>query len=522
MEQQYFHELFGFRIKQRKLANFAAKLFVMEPTAAGAKTLNSYELRFKAQDSGFVLAAPCIRHLDTGLAELKNPFVGSVKLAFAGFTQDRRFRERSDLPLDPPGEYVYYFNNLNPEERRTKLLLNKCVVKASERVSLHTKQFRGIIAKDPGNGIIRPRVFDCRGSRVSETQYDFIIDEYQNSYTISLARMEDGLYTVEYNGDSLTCYCAKASFIRRIPLLILEIFTDPDIAAEYRVTKTVNGVLCPDSKSFSLYFGSNAYYWRYKIIPINVPASTWLQIKTDRSGYSFDPDKVKINISQDHALFTSREAIDIPDDELTVNLYRLVWNNICRPTIVKNFYCNSDFWLARDGEYWCRQLDQNILKYKCPARYEDAWIGALPQPGGETTLYYNEAEKAIAQLSLYLVYENGKYLIKDKYEPPAPGDFTHVVLEDEDDVTIRFINKVSMSYVILYYYITDKIGQQSMYMNKFGNLYQMENIVERFFPQSKILPGDQIVYWFTYELISNKKVYTSDKFTHIFKSSFAG
>lgn len=57
-----------------------------------------------------------------------------------------------------------------------------------------------------------------------------------------------------------------------------------------------------------------------------------------------------------------------------------------------------------------------------------------------------------------------------------------------------------------------------MTMNKIGNIYQMEKVVQRFYPQLKLEKGDQIVYWFTYELI-DKQVYTSEKFTHIFNST---
>ena len=112
---------------------------------------------------GFVLAAPCIRNGETGWLELKNPFIGNVKLAFAVFTRDKYFRDRSDLPYDPPGEYVYYFNNLSPNERRTRLLLSQCSVKESERVGLHAKQFSGTLAKNERNEIILPRVLIAGG-----------------------------------------------------------------------------------------------------------------------------------------------------------------------------------------------------------------------------------------------------------------------------------------------------------------------------------------------------------------------
>lgn len=520
MEQLYLKELFSFQVEHRKRTNPDEKLFQMEPTEEGAKTLNSYGLYFKVQDKGFVIAAPCIQHTDTGLLELKNPFGGNTKLAFAVFTTDKYFFDHSDLPYDPPGEYVYYFNNLNGNERRTKLLLSKCSIKETERVKLHIKQFTGTVVKSTQQETLLPQVFNCRGNLVPKTQYDVEIDEYQNTYLLDLARMVDGLYTVEYNGERLTCYCTKASFIRRIPLFILEIFTDPDVPEKYQIIKQVNGVQYIDNKQFCLYFGINFYYWRYKIIPVKLPSSSWIKIITDQSDYTFNPDKTRIHNCQDYVQFTSEQEIDTPDEELTVNLYQLVWNSQCRlSTELKYLYCSQDFWIAQDGEFWCRELCQNAYNYKCPARYMGELIGQLPKPGGESTLYYTEDEKVIAQLTLYLVHENGNYLIKETYDPPAAGDFTHSVIENVDDVTIQFVNKVSMSYVILHYLVTDKISQQDMTMNKIGNLYQMENIVKRLYPQSKISIADQIVYWFTYELISNKKTYTSEKFTHVFKTA---
>lgn len=519
MKQQYLQALFSFRAEHKNLTNLDVGLFQMEPTEEGRKTLQSYGLHFKPQESGFVIAAPCFLADDHGLLELEHQFVGKTKLAFVVFTNDKYFFDHSGLPYDPPGEYVYYFNNLNADERRTRILLEEFSVKDSERVKLHTKQFSGEAAKNAEDEFIVPRVYDCQGKIISETQYEFTVNEYQNTYFLDLSRLPDGLYTVEYDEQILTCYCTKASFIRRIPLLILEIFIDPAVPEEYQIVKVENGIQYIDHKDFCLHFGLNLYYWQYKIIPINVPPCTWIKVQADQSPYTFTPDKIRLHQQLDYVLFTSQQKIDIPnEDEFMVNLYRVGWQAECRLTTDAYKFCLQDYGIEIDNDLRCREVVDDKCIYPCPAYcIEDELIGALPKPGGEETRYYTEDGKPFAQLTLYLVYKNGEYLITDTYDPPSdPGHFTHCVIEEQEDVTIQFRNKVTMSYVILHYKITGKIGQQDMYMNKIGNIYSMDKIVKRFFPYLKIVKGDQIVYWFTYELIT-KQVYTSEKFTHIFQ-----
>lgn len=517
MEQEFLRELFSFRIEHRNLTNAGADLFQMEPTEDGAKTLNSYGLHFKPQDHGFVIAAPCIFHADSGLLELKKEFAGSVKLSFAVFTSDKYFFDHSKLPYDPPGEYVYYFNNLNPNERRTKLLLSNYSVKENERVKLHTKEFAGPLVRDSANQYVLPHVFDCRNQIVPDNQYDLVIDESKNTYNLSLARMADGLYTVEYNGELLTAYCAKASFIRRIPLLILEIFTDPDLPEQYRICKLLDGVQYLDYKQFCLHFGFKLCYWRYKIIPVNLPSNTWIKLKTNQSGITFKPEMVRIHKCHDYVLFTSEKAIEIPNEELIVNLYRLSWDNNCRWSYQKYRFCDLDYWVGKNNDFWCRELCQNNNSYKCPARFTEELIGPLPNIGGESTLYYTENNQQFAELTLYLVYENGNYTIIENYQPPAAGDFTHCSLEYSDDAAIKFFNKNDVISATLHYYIPGKISQQDVTMNKLGNVFTADKIAKRISQQLKITAADQIVYWFTYERL-NKQKYNSDVFSHIFRS----
>lgn len=516
MEQQYLQELFSFQVAHEKLKNTGAGFFQLEPTEEGAKLLNSYGLHFKEQEGGFVIVAPCIKRDDTGLLELKNQFVGKEKLSFAVFTNDPYFFDHSDLPYDPPGESVYYFNNLNEHERRTRLLMSNYSVKENERVRLHTKQFSGKITKNAANEIILPCVFDSRGNRIPAPKYDLEVNEFQNTYFLDLSRLVDGLYTIEYNGERTTCYCAKASFIRRIPLLILEIFIEPEIPEKYRVVQWKNGVQYIDVKEFRLHFGIHFYYWRYKLIPKKIPLETWIKVRTNQSGYAFEPTKTQINSYQDPVLFTSQQPIDTPNDDLAINLYRLNWNEQCRFTGANKYkYCNRDYGIELNSDFWCRESVNNTYPYKCPAQYTEQLIGPLPKAEAVTTQYYKENGKPYAQMRLYLVYEDGKYVIKEEYEP---AHFTCDLIEGDGDVTIEFINKVAMSYVDLYYIVVGKLPQQWMRMNKIGDSYLMEKIVTRFgYP--KLQKGDRIVYWFTYQLIPGQPIYTSDTYSHLFQMS---
>lgn len=517
MEQEYLRELFSFQVEHKNYTNAGADLFQIEPTELGAKILNSYGLYFKPQDHGFVIAAPCILHTDSGLLELKKDFVGNVKLSFAVFTGDKYFFDHCKLPYDPPGEYVYYFNNLNPSERRTKLLLNNYSIKESERVKLHTKEFSGPLVRDDANQYVIPQVFDCRNQIVSDNQYDLVIDESKNTYYLSLARMADGLYTVEYNGELLTAYCAKASFIRRIPLLILEIFTDPDLPEQFRISKVINGVQYLDYKQFCLHFGFKLCYWRYKIIPVNLPSNTWIKLQTNQSGSNFKPEMVRIHNCQDYVLFTSEAAIEIPNEGLVVNLYRLNWDNKCRLSYQKYQHCKLDFWVGMNNDCWCREMCPTHYEHKCPARFTEELIGPLPNLGGESTSYYTENNQQFAELTLYLIYKNGSYTIVEDYQPPATGDFNHCSIEYLDDAAIQFVNKADVTSVNLHYYIPGKISQQDVTMNKLGNVFTTDKIVKRASQQHKITTADQIVYWFTYERLNRQK-YNSDVFSHIFKS----
>jgi hypothetical protein len=392
MAQEYLREFFNFQVDYKKYPASGAGLFQFEPTEAGEKTLKSYGMHYKAQNCGFTIAVPCLAPEDSGLWELQKQFSGTEKLSFAGFSLDPDFFERAELPYDPPGEYVYYFNNIDAGARRTKLLLDNCGVKVGERVKLHTKQFSGQLIKDGFGQYIAPRVCDCWGKTVAAARYDYSIDENRNVYTLDLSRLVDGLYTIEYNRQYTTCYCAKASFIRRIPLLILEIFVGADVPANYQVIQRVDGIQYINPQKFHLHFGNYYYYWRYKIIPVNTPPAIGLKIRTDQGDYSFIPDATQIDCYRNPVWFSSEQPIDTPNDDLTILLYRV--NSTGSVTEL---------------------------------------IGPLPKAEEVKTNYYTQDKIAYAQMTLYLVYKNGQYLIKENYDNPVtPTDSFTVVYTQFD------------------------------------------------------------------------------------------
>lgn len=506
MEQEHLQELFSFQVELQHSND--AGLFETEPTEEGAKVLSSYGLYYKPTDNGFTVAAPFIEHSDTGLMELKNQLDDDVKLSFAVFCKDPYFYEKAGLPEEAPGEYVYYLNNLNENERRTQLLLvENSGIKVSERVKLHTKQFSWPIITDPQNQIITPRVSDCRGNEIADSRYDFIVDPIQNTCTLDLSRLADSLFTIEYNGELTAYYCTRASFIRRIPLLILEIFVGPDLPEKYRVAKLVDGVWYLDPKQFGIHFGNYLYHWKYVIIPVNIPSCTWLKTQTNDSLYPFLPEKVKV-MNLDPIIFTSVQAIDTPNEALAVSLYRQNWNSDCCWTSSKYKECNQDYWIVYANDYWCRYKDYyGNYKYKCPARCTDELIGQLPEPGEVYTKYYVEDGKQYAQMTFYLVKENNQYVLKPTYEPT--GEFTYKVFGDKGDITIQFINNVVVVKVTLHFVIPGKTCRHHFHMRKIGRLYSSEQLLRRMFPYLRVTKGDKINYSFTYELSNGQRATTA-------------
>jgi hypothetical protein len=418
VEQEYLRKLFSFQaVVKQSPDNTGAGRFLMEPTEEGAKTLSSYGLHFKPKENGFVVVAPCIPQAGSGLLELKTQFAGGAKLSFAVFCNDPHFFDYAELPYDPPGEYVYYINNLNENDPGTQLLfLNNRGLTPDQRVMLHTKQFTFPIVRDGQNKIVLPWVLDCRGNIIPETRYDPAIDERRNTYSLDLSRLPDGLYTIQNRiTGSTRYYCTKASFIRRIPLVILEIFADPNLPEKCRIVQAINGVQYLNLNNFTVHIGNYSYFWKYIIRPVNIFSSVWVKAKTGNSAYPFTPEKIKITGQESPAVFTSGQAIDTPNNELNVMLYRMNWNGDCRLATQKYKYCNQDYGIQINNDFWCLYKDSDgIYKYKCPARSTDELIGVLPKPGEAATRYYKEAGQQFAEITLFLVKECDRLVIKNK------------------------------------------------------------------------------------------------------------
>ncbi|MCP3925572.1 MAG: hypothetical protein GY714_23635 [Desulfobacterales bacterium] len=414
MENNYLQELFRLDCLNNFYKDGLEGVFEMEPTESGQKVLDSYNLHFKKQESGFVVAAPFSGKDDNG-CELRKPFEDDAKLSFAIFTNDKYFLEHSELPAnDSPGDYVYYFNNLDESKRNTSLLIDVEAVRGTERVRLHTHSF-----SFEKTGEQHPVVRNCHGEVIPVAEYDSAIDEIKKQYIVDLTRKGDGLYTVEYNSVSTIYYCQKASFIRRVPLVVVEIFTNPDVPEAYRIIKKIGDKQYIDPKAFRLHFGVYVLYWRYRIIPEDVSSLTRVKVKTNKDEYTFSPESRRVNACQDHLIFTSDQVINKLDKEIETGLYKLTWFNHHHCWCYNHYYyCDQNYGIHVGFRFMCRKQSYDhygkiIYNHECPAYCEDILIGQLPKPDEVKTDYYYEDEKYIAEMTLYLTQDCDEYQISE-------------------------------------------------------------------------------------------------------------
>ncbi len=404
MEQINLKELFRFIYANNMYPDGLSRILTMEPTEECQKTLKSYKLHFKRKEGGFMIVAPVTEN--AGEYELIHPFKNDAVLSFAIFNHDPQFFEKSDLPFDTPGEYVYYFNNCDETSRRTTLLSGGSPIKETERVPLRTKKF-----SFPLNEGVAPHVYDCNGNEIPADEYNQETDVVKNQFIIDISRLRDGFYTIEYDSQSITCYCARESFIRRIPLAVIELFTTPEVPENYQIVQTIDNKQCLSQKNFTLQSGTSVYYWRYKIIP-DIPSSTWLKVLTTESGITFDPPRIRIN-SDDPVFFTSESEIDLNTLNFQVFLYRSLWSDDCWwHGSHKYKYCDHNYGIYINGEFRCRySTAPGVHPHSCSASSTDHLIGELPKPNEVATEFYSENGKEIAEITMYVYKNNGNWVL---------------------------------------------------------------------------------------------------------------
>ena len=447
METTKLKELFKFNILHRNFSDGIDNLFEFAPTEIGQKTLQSYKLHFKKITDGFTVIAPYETVVIPGAGEggsdltrykLKHAFNESAKLSFVVYNNDPLLFNYSEFTETTPGDYVFYFNNLDASKRRTSLLKDATGIGDEDRVKLHTKEFRLNITESQVADI---SVLDCRGDLIPDTEYTSEYDHIKQQYVIDLSRKEDGLYTIVDSGETtaIDYYCTKASFIREIPFIIIELFVGPEIATDYQIiARDTNEeqFIYNDPVLFKLHFGVYSMYWRYQIIPVNVPLQIWLRIKANDTAITFTPDKLHVETLNEPLVFTSENPINLSNNTIEASLYKLDWNNQCRYSGYRKYsYCGGFFphfgvWI--DGEYMCRRLTYNPStgqmehQHTCPAEYEDELLGALPRPDAlASTNYYIENNLYYADMVLYQHKHQGNYYISE-----SATDHGH---DDDDD-----------------------------------------------------------------------------------------
>ncbi len=178
MEQKRLKELFSLTCTHTHFLSGIAGLFEMEPIEETQKTLRGHQLTFKRKKDGFVIVAAHKLESINGFEPIV-PFGDDVKLSFAIFTTDARFFDYSDLPYDPPGRYIYYFNNLDESQPRTTILLGVGGVTEDYRIKLNTKTFT--FAQSDSESI---NIYDVHGNLIPQAEYDSKIDTIKNQYIV--------------------------------------------------------------------------------------------------------------------------------------------------------------------------------------------------------------------------------------------------------------------------------------------------------------------------------------------------
>ncbi|MCG8338345.1 MAG: T9SS type A sorting domain-containing protein [Proteobacteria bacterium] len=430
MEQRLLSEIFRLTCSHTRFPNGIGGLFEMEPTEDCRKQLRNYKLNFKSKKDGFVIVAPHKPESENEL-ELVQPFADGIKLSFAIFTDDKRFFEYSELPEDPPGEVVYYYNNLDETENRTLVLGGKAGVTEADRVNTHTKRF--IFPKDNANNTT---VYNIFGELVPDSEYDTEIDLIKNEFIVDLSRKSDGLYFIQSAGQTNAYYCLSASFIRRIPLAIIDVFVHPGVPEAYQIIKRIDGIQYLDPKKFELKFGtaqaSDEYYWRYKIKLINISHGKWFSVQTDDEN-RFEPPRARVNWDRDPLIFTSKEMISKSDEDIDPALHKVHWSNYSRCHHSPRYrYCDSHYGFdCDDGHFRCRRFyfNHGVKHYPdhCPAEWHTHFVGSLPRPDEVETDYYVEDDKSYAEMEMYLIYKWGEMYLSETYDGCGGGD------DDDDD-----------------------------------------------------------------------------------------
>ena len=418
MEEVLLKELFRFVPVFKGYKNNAGSLFSAAPMEEGEKALSGYRLTFRELDAGFAVIADCRGDIQGEDAELLKPFDDNAKLSFVMHVHDDNFFKNSELPYDPPGEYVYYLNNLDANERRTKLLLERKGIEVSEKVLLRGQPFSTPLRRHENSNVLQPLILDCRGNEISGTGDVIVIDELKDEYRIDLSEHPDGQYSIRYGEEEEIFYSARSSLKRTAPLLIVEIFTGPDIPAEYSIIKTVNGKQYADPKDFGAHFGIYSSWWRYKIYPLDLDRNTWTKIKTNNDNYTFVPERQKTGDEDEPVIFTSARLMEEVPADFEAGIYYQDWNNECW-TNPKYYYCGGNYGIWIEDEFRCRyhkhcshyhHHNKNCYPYDCPARQEDFLISLLPRLDEyQGAAYYEEDGKFIAEVSLYIVEKDGKF-----------------------------------------------------------------------------------------------------------------
>ena len=107
-----YQNLFFLALKHSLHPKANRSLFEVEPIFDCKALMTNLKFDFYQNDEGFGVAAPADEVFDDN--RLHTPVTQPEnRLSFAVFTQDQDFYKDSFLPEETPGQFIYYFDNLD-------------------------------------------------------------------------------------------------------------------------------------------------------------------------------------------------------------------------------------------------------------------------------------------------------------------------------------------------------------------------------------------------------------------------
>ncbi|MFT4924937.1 MAG: hypothetical protein ACI8WB_001027 [Phenylobacterium sp.] len=319
----YYKPLFFLQLAHSAHALANKTLFELEPTAPCREVMTNLALVFYQNAQGFSVAAQVKN--DTEPWQLLKPLTREqLTLSFVLFSANQHFYPDSFLPFDPPGQFVYCFDNLDGSTARTRSLTETDGITVALRLPMVSG---GIVAERSSTP---PQLSDANGQLVPLTTR---LTHSDGQYRIDLAGLVAGRYCLSDDRGSQDYYVCSAAFARRAPIAVIEVYLHRQVDNDYQIieyrqpwqpdtmTADIGQFISP--KQWALHFGRFCYFWRYRIKTSErlAAAAQVIQIQSSDEHCVFEPGFMVIDPTTKDIVFTGTRSVSLTEDWPLLQLY---------------------------------------------------------------------------------------------------------------------------------------------------------------------------------------------------------